>query len=234
MKDYRDKEMKNLMYILFFLFLIWCTPILEHIKATEEQSNYGVLASALESAVISGILSCATLLCDCLVSSSLKDKLVGLFFIPRAGEMVFSRIRSHKLKDDRFQISDAATVYADIIQQLPADKESCRRYENKHWYGIYQKYQEKGQVNQCQKDYLMCRDLYIEVLSFLAMYVLSLRIFPSTVVFSKKFVALSVLLAIAFNYCTHLKMNRFVNTVIAVDLANRTEEKMSTSSAGKE
>lgn len=234
MKDYRDKEMKNLMYILFFLFLIWCTPILEHVKATEEQSNYGVLVSVLESAVISGILSSATLLCDCLVSSNMKDKLVGLFFIPRAGETVFSRIRSHKLKDDRFQVSDAATVYADIIQQLPADKDSCRRYENKHWYGIYQKYQEKGQVNQCQKDYLMCRDLYIEVLSFLAMYILSLLVFPSTVVFSKKFVVLSILLAAAFNYCTHLKMNRFVTTVIAVDLANRPEEKMSTSCVGKE
>jgi hypothetical protein len=139
--------------------------------------------------------------------------------------MVFSRIKSKNLKDDRFQISDAATVYADIIQQLPADKESCRRYENKNWYGIYQKYQEKGQISQCQKDYLMCRDLYIEVLSFLAMYILALLIFPAIVVFSKKFVALSVLLAAAFNYCTHLKMNRFVNTVIAVDLANRTEEK---------
>lgn len=234
MKDYRDKEMKNLMYILFFLFLIWCTPILEHIKATEAQSNYGVLASVLESTVISGILSCATLLCDCLVSSSLKDRLVGLFFIPRAGETVFSRIKSCKLKDNRFQILDAATVYEDIIQNLPADKEVRRSYENKNWYGIYQKYQEKGQVVQCQKDYLMCRDLYIEVLSFLAMYILSLIIFPSIVVFSKKFSVLVILLAVAFNYCTHLKMNRFVNTVIAVDLANRPVEKTSTSSVGKE
>lgn len=100
MKDYRDKEMKNLIYMLFFLFLIWCTPILEHINDTEEKSKYTILATALESAVISGILSSATLLCDCLVSSSLKDKLVGLFFLPRAGETVFSRINSHKLKDD--------------------------------------------------------------------------------------------------------------------------------------
>jgi hypothetical protein len=44
-KDYRDKEMKSLMYILFFLFLIWCTPVYEHIKATEDQSNYGVLVN---------------------------------------------------------------------------------------------------------------------------------------------------------------------------------------------
>ena len=234
MKDYRDKEMKNLMYILFFLFLIWCTPILEQVKVTDEQSNYGVLASALESTIISGVLSCATFLCDCLVSSRLKDKLVGLFFIPRAGETVFSRIRSRELKDDRFLISDAATAYEEIIQKLPVNKELCRNYENKNWYRIYQKYQEKGQVSQCQKDYLMCRDLYIEILAFLAMYILSLIFFRSTVVFSKKFIALIVLLAAAFNYCTHLKMNRFVNTVIAVDLANRAKEKMSTSCAGKE
>lgn len=39
MKDYRDKEMKNLIYMLFFLFLIWCTPILEHINDTEEKSK---------------------------------------------------------------------------------------------------------------------------------------------------------------------------------------------------
>ena len=102
MKDHRDKEMKNLMYILFFLFLMWCTPILEHIECTEGQSNYIILVAVLESTVISGILSSATLLCDCLVSNRLKDKLVGLFFMPRAGETVFSRIKTHQLKDDRF------------------------------------------------------------------------------------------------------------------------------------
>jgi hypothetical protein len=227
MKDYRDKEMKNLIYMLFFLFLIWCTPILEHINDTEDKSKYTILATALESAVISGILSSATLLCDCLVSSSLKDKLVGLFFLPRAGETVFSRINSHKLKDDRFQISDAVAAYTDIIQQLPADKKNRRRYENKNWYGIYQKHQEKGQVSQCQKDYLMCRDLYIEVVLFLVLYIISLFIAPSIVVFSKKFVISLIFLAIAFNFCTHLKMNRFVNTTIAVDIANRSVEKTS-------
>lgn len=90
MKDYRDKEMKDLMRILFFLFLILCTPILEYINSTEDKSNYSILATALESTIISGILSSATLLGDCLISSSLKDKMVGLFCIPRAGETVFS------------------------------------------------------------------------------------------------------------------------------------------------
>jgi len=227
MKDHRDKEMKNLMYILFFLFLMWCTPILEHIECTEGQSNYIILVAVLESTVISGILSSATLLCDCLVSNRLKDKLVGLFFMPRAGETVFSRIKTHQLKDDRFQISDAIATYTDIIQQIPTDKKKSRNFENKNWYEIYQKHQENGPVSQCQKDYLMCRDLYVEVISFLIMYILSLFIFPSIVVFSRKFVILLILFAAAFNYCTHLKMNRFVNTTIAVDMSNRSAENTS-------
>lgn len=230
MKDYRDKEMKNLMFILFFLFLIYCTPILEYIKSTEDKSNYSILVTALESTVISGILSSATLLCDCLISSGLKDKLVGLFFIPRAGETVFSRINSCELKDDRFQVSDAAIKYESIILNLPTDKKSRRICENKNWYKIYQKYQEKGQISQGQKDYLMCRDLYIEVISFLLMYIFSLFIFPSIVVFSKKYVVLLILLASAFNICTHLKMNRFVNTVIAVDMAKPPVEDLSAAS----
>ena len=42
--------------------------------------------------------------------------------MPRAGETVFSRIKTHQLKDDRFQISDAIATYTDIIQQIPTDK----------------------------------------------------------------------------------------------------------------
>lgn len=230
MKDYREKEMKNLMYILFFLFLILCTPILEYIKSTEDKSNYAILATALESTVISGILSSATLLCDCIISSKVKDRLVGLFFIPRAGETVFSRISSGVLKDDRFQVSEAADVYKTIIQQLPSNKEKRRNYENANWYKLYGKHQEKGQVAQCQKDYLMCRDLYIEVLFFLIMYILSLFLFPSIVAFSKKFVMLLILLAVALNICTHFKMSRFVNTVIAVDMSKRPENDPSVTS----
>ena len=133
MKDYRDKEIKCLLYVLFFMFLIWCTPILNRIQTDGNQSKYAVLSSILEATIISAVLSCGSVICDCIISSNLKDKLGGLFFIPRAGETVFSRIKSRKLKDDRFQISDAATVYEEIIQKLPVDKESCRCYEYKNW-----------------------------------------------------------------------------------------------------
>lgn len=229
MKEYRDKEIKNLIYLLFFLFLIWCTPALTNIQTTDGQSKYAALSAIVESTVISAILSCASVLFDCILSSNLKDKLVGLFFIPRAGETIFSKIKAGKVKDDRFRQSDAVSLYADIIQSLPSDKTERRELENITWYRIYQKYQEKGQVSQSQRDYLMCRDLYVETLVFLLIYILSLYTFPSTVILSMRFIKTLFVLAVAFNICTHLKMKRFVTTVIAVDVAKRLNEKESVS-----
>lgn len=219
MKDYRDKELKNLMYLLFFLFLIWCTPVLSNIPALADQNRYAALSTMLESAIISAVLSCATVICDSIVSSGLKDKLVGLFFIPRAGETVFSRIASGELSDPRFRTSDAESLYASIIESCPSATVEQHEFENSNWYRIYLKYQEKGQVKQSQRDYLMCRDLYTQTLSFGVVYILSIRLFPTVVVCSPKFIVLLCALAIAFNICTHLKMNRFVNTVIAIDVS---------------
>lgn len=221
MKDYRDKELTRLLFILFFLFLIWCTPALDHINNPEAQTDYSILLSIAESTIISYVLSNAALLCDCLISSRLKDKLVGLFFLPRSGETVFSKIKNGKIYDDRFELSDAKALYKDIISYLPNKKREKRRYENKKWYNIYHQYQDKPQVVQCQRDYLMCRDLYTEAIAFMLIYVISLFVFPSFVIFSIRFVVLLIILAIAFNICTHQKMRRFVYTVIAIDIANQ-------------
>lgn len=46
MKDYRDKEIKNLMFLLLFLFLIWCTPIFNDIDVA--QDTYHVLLNTIE------------------------------------------------------------------------------------------------------------------------------------------------------------------------------------------
>ena len=116
MKDYRDKEIKNLMFLLLFLFLIWCTPIFNDIDVA--QDTYHVLLNTIESLLVSASLSSAAILFDCLVSSDLKDNLVGLFFIPRSGETIFSDIKSGKIKDKRFLTSDAVSSYTDIIQEI--------------------------------------------------------------------------------------------------------------------
>lgn len=119
MKEYRDKELKYLLYLLVFLFLIWCTPLMQIDVITKESGIYKTIAELIGSVLVSGTLSMSVFLFDCLIDSKIKDKLVGLFFIPRAGETIFERIKDNKVKDDRFLIKDAQIKYNDIIIELP-------------------------------------------------------------------------------------------------------------------
>jgi len=87
--------------------------------------------------------------------------------------------------------------------------------------GIYQIYQEKGQVKQSQRDYLLCRDIFCITIEFLVLYIISLFLFKGTIHYSLKFIFVLLGIAIMSNISTHIKMNRFVNTVIAIDIANK-------------
>lgn len=223
MKEYRNKEMKTLMVIFFFLCLLLCTPILEKADFTSNEPPYFKLLAIIESSIISGLLSMATFLSDSLISSRLKDALVGLFIIPKSGETVFSDLKADKISDDRFQNTDAALKYAEIIRDLPQDKKKRKKFENSSWYKIYIKYQEQPQVFQGQKDYLMCRDFYVETIMFYIFYLVSLVFFPKLFTFSWKFTLLLIIIAFLFCISTHNKMKRFVYTVIALDLAKGKE-----------
>lgn len=220
MKDYREKELKYLLLLFIFLFLIWCTPTLETL-VDEERNSYEIVVSGLECVLISGAVSLASFLLDCVVSSSVKDKLVGLFFIPRSGETIFSRINKNLVSDNCFLVEVAKEYYAPIIEDLPHDKKKRRQHENAKWYSIYQVYQEKGQVKQSQRDYLLCRDIFYNTIEFLMLYIISLFLFKGTIHYSSKFILVLLTIAIISNTSTHTKMNRFVNTVIAVDIANK-------------
>ena len=208
------------MTIFVFLFLLWCTPLTGTIAQGSGENIYDVLSNIIESAIVSATLSLSSFLADCLISSKVKDKLVGLVFIPRPGETIFSRIKYGADIDDRFLVEDAQKRYDTIISNLPVEKSARRKYENAKWYKIYQSHQDKGQVKQSQKDSLVCRDLYVQTILFSILYFLSLVIFRHLVIFSQDFVVVLVVVAITTNCATHVKMNRFVNTVIAVDLAS--------------
>ena len=221
MKDYRDKELKYLMIILILLFVVLCTSIKE-LNITDIELHKS-LTTIFSSIVVSSILSLATFICDCLISTNLKNKMVGLFFMHRAGETIFTRINNCSVKDDRFLNSEAKTKYKEIISNIPQNKNDRYEYENSNWYKIYKKHQDKGQVSQSQKDYLTCRDLFIETILFLVLYFLSLAFYSEFVVFSFKYLIVIILIAIVTNISTHVKMNRFVNTVIALDVAENNQ-----------
>lgn len=118
MKDYREKEMKYLLIVYIFLFLIWCTEIVENIPSAI-QNNYSSILYAMEGIVVSGALSISAFLGDSLIGSRTKDMLIGLFFIPRPGYTVFRRISSGSILDDRFTNEQAKFKYSLIIENLP-------------------------------------------------------------------------------------------------------------------
>ena len=217
MKDYRTKEMRYLLITYFLLFLLWCTPTFEQFPGTIE-NNYKNIMAIAEGVTVSGVLSLIVFLGDSLISSSLKDKLVGLFFIPRSGQTIFTRISKQKVNDDRFLNSDAISHYSNIIKNIPQHKKESLRYENATWYRIYNQHKKEGAITQAQTDYLLCRDLFIQTLEFTVLYIISLFVFKDVVSFSWHFILTLLIMAIITNISTHIKMNRFVNTVIAVDI----------------
>lgn len=129
------------------------------------------------------------------------------------------RILSKKVNDDRFLGSDAISRYSEIIENRPSQKKERLQYENTNWYKIYDEHKKDGDITQAQTDYLLCRDLFIETLEFIVLYMISLYVFNGTVLFSWHFILTLLVMAVITNVSTHIKMNRFVNTVIAVDIS---------------
>ena len=217
MKDYREREIKYLLIVYVLLLLLWCTGIFDNFANTD--ITWSSLFSAIEGITISGVLSLITFVGDSLFSSNQKDKLLGLFFIPKPGNTLFTRISNGKVIDDRFTCSEASERYYDIICKLPTDKKEKMAYENANWYKIYHKYKEVGSINQSQRDYLICRDLYVQSIIFIVFYLIAAALFTDTIFFSGIFVATIIVMTVIANIAAHKKMNRFVNNVIAIDIA---------------
>lgn len=211
--------MKYLLITYVLLFLFWCTGIFSEVSITVDK-DWSAILSVIEGIVVSGVLSLITFIADSLISSGHKDRLVGLFFIPRSGSTIFTRILNEKIVDDRFTKSEAKERYAEIINNLPSEKKEKYAYENSQWYKIYYQYKDNGSIIQAQKDYLLCRDLFIETIVFIALYLISIIVFNKTVLFSKEFIITLAIIAFITNISTHKKMNRFANNVIASDIAS--------------
>jgi hypothetical protein len=221
MKSYRHQEMKYLVILYALLFLLMCTNLELEFPLDLPGSEWYLFFSISNSVVLAGIVSLATFIMDCFISSSAKDRLLGMFLIPKSGSTVFSKIKDGKIRDDRIYLPKAIEYYDDIIKELPAKKKERRKLENSKWYAIYCRYQERGAVAQSQRDYLLCRDMFVQTVSFIAFYLISLILFGDRVQFSLKFVGTLCSFGLIINIAAHSKMKRFVYTVIALDLAEK-------------
>lgn len=218
MKEYRDIELIYYVKLMAVLFFLMCTPVFQ--GYVQNDLTLQNLIAIGGYALITYSMTLVTKLFDGIISSSLKQKLL-LKKLP--GQTIFTRIKNDKIKDNRFTIEEAKIAYHDHISVNFQPQEKQQEYENAAWYKIYQAHQEKGSVFQTQKDYLMFRDLYVQSLCLLVLYLTLVYFLRDIVAFSSQYLLVQVVFALLFWVSAHSKANRFVNTVIAVDLAERKE-----------
>lgn len=216
MKDYREKELK--MYILACVLLLICLT-----KGYSIQMDTGnkivAISAVIDTTLASSCIYIFVYISDALFSSDIKDKIVSLFgLIKKPAYLVFSNIKNGNV-DDRFLKEDAMIKYKDIYTNMPEDKKQAYLYQNAKWYKIYSKNRDVAMIYSSNRDYLLCRDMFISTISLLFWYILSsvVGFFEFNIIY---LLFLFVMLFVNL-LTTHIKARRFVYNVISYDLAHR-------------
>ncbi len=214
LKSYRENELKWYVLAYVFLVILVCYPNavkdLEGDWATK-------LEQLLSSALLSGIICTLTFVFNSIFSSQAKDFLLYFHIFKTPGSTIFSRIQQDSLHDPRVNTSNARFHYQEIIANIPTSKKK-EPYENSKWYAIYSKHRADDRVAATHRDFLLCRDLYITTVSLavLTLAMISISLLP----FSWILIGYLLIMLFVTNLSARNKAHRFVNTVIAVDLAS--------------
>lgn len=214
LKNYRDNELK--WFILAYLFLTIGSGNPDVINGTGIET-LSKIENLISTSLISGAICSLAFVIDSLYSQKIKNALLYLGFTKMPGTTIFTRIKSGTLNDVRFETVQAQKKYETIINNIPENK-SKSGYENAKWYKIYVLHKEDSAISSVHRDFLLCRDLYITTISLAVLTVIAMAV----KLISFSWILLGYLLAMAMitNCAAHNKAHRFVNTVIAVNVAS--------------
>lgn len=180
MKDYREKELK--MYILACVLLLICLT-----KGYSLQMETGekivAISAVIDTTLASSCIYMFIYISDALFSSEIKDKIVSLFgLIKKPAYTVFTDIEKDDV-DDRFLKTEVIKRYKDIYTNMPEDKKQVYLYQNSKWYKIYSRNRDVPMIYSSNRDYLLCRDMFISTISLSVLYILSIvvKLFEETV-----------------------------------------------------
>ncbi len=213
-KDYREKELK--MYIGACIFLFICITKAYRIEVNS-YNNIINIVDIISTTLISSCVYMFAYITDSIFSSSAKDKLVYIFgLIRKPAYKIFTDIKNDNIVDDRFTKNDALKKYNDIYRGMP--KKNYETYQNTKWYNIYSANRDVPLIYISNRDYLLCRDMYISTIVLMIIY--SLGFIIDFYEFSNKYMCFLLFMAIFHLICTHIKAKRFVYNVIVYDLTN--------------
>jgi hypothetical protein len=220
LKDYRDKELPLFIVANVLLFLV------VHKIISFDMSNIPaatkVFAELFESAVLSAIAFGFILVTECLFTSGLKDKLLFLFgLFKQPGSTIFTKIMERN-PDNRFSFQNVKDKYPKLYDELPKDNKAKLRYENEQWYSIYNQNRDVSMIHHSQRDWLLCRDIYISVLLMIVMY--AIAALADFIAFNGCYLGFLIAVLVITNIGANRKAARFSFNVIAYDLTKPDEK----------
>lgn len=193
------------------------------IDTNELSDSTNVLSEIFVSTVLLAITSSFILVVECLFTNELKDKLSYLFsffgLLKLPGYTIFSKIKKRD-NDNRFSHKHLMSKYPELYQNLPKEKKARERYENEQWYVIYSKNRDVPMVYNSQRDWLLCRDIYVSTLVIIGLYVVVVTIVGFTEI-NYPYLFFLIIMAVITNFGANRKANRFAYNVIAYDVSKR-------------
>jgi len=220
LKDYRDRELS--LYIIANVLIFLIVHRFIRVDLTDIPAATKVLADVFSSVVFSAIAFGFILVVECLFTSEFKENLLYLFgLLKMPGSTIFSKIKN-KDSDVRFSYQTLKEKYPELYEDLPADKKARLRYENEHWYSIYSQCRETSMIYYSQRDWLLCRDIFISTFLMIIMYAIVSILHFAT--FNPHYTTFLIILLVITAIGANRKAVRFAFNVIAYDL-NRLPEK---------
>lgn len=211
-KDYREKEQK--MYIVANICVLILLSNMTY-NTCDSILCIAILVKLVNLSLLSSAIYIFAFLTDALFSSNTKMRLLYLGGrLP--GETIFTSLRSEN-KDLRFTTDHLVEKYKEIYAGMPSNMDERYRYENEQWYNIYNRHRDVDMIFVSNRDYLLCRDLYIATIVIFVCYLISCVCTP-VFYLNIKSIVYSIFMIIITNISARVKGQRFVINVVAYDL----------------
>ena len=131
------------------------------------------------------------------------------------GSTIFTKIK-RKNNDNRFSYKSLVNKYPELYENLPLNKKERLKYENEKWYAIYNQYRDVAMIHFSNRDWLLCRDIYVSTLVMIGLYTVVTVL--KLVEFNWQYLLFIICIAIIANIGANRKAVRFAYNVIAYDV----------------
>lgn len=223
-KAYRNKELKYFIIsnILILIILNYGMDKILAFGSNLNSSTIPIIKLIVETTLTGTILYLLTFVFDSVIPVNIKNNMLlyltlkrDIRFTQMPGEYIFSSLKVES-KDLRINVEQVQLKYKNIYDKLPTDTIERRRFENNHWYQLYNHYAKNDKISVSLKEYLLCRDMTASFCIFIMLYIT--LYFLGIVSISFVILAYFILMYSVLLTCSRNKSKRYVLNVMVEDL----------------